>query len=235
MTKSNLPAEVHDHFRKANKLHGYVQQHLGEAAKHALETGEELLAAKATVPHGSWEPECERLFEGSASSARFYMAFAKNMAALPKRQRSAILLLESTLEGAAKVAKKAAKPPAQNTSRQGGAPAVVTPEPEPASDPFDEAADPEPADFGTCPNCAGTKWDTDDDGNVDCAKCSHPWGEAAGDADDDRVKTQRQKTVKTAEALMRAFDDLQVMKARAEHDEAIQGCKRLLALAKGWK
>jgi hypothetical protein len=92
-----------------------------------------------------------------------------------------------------------------------------------------------PGDYGKCPNCAGTKWDEDEDGSVDCARCHHPYGEPAGDADEDRLKTQRQKTVKTIEAAMRAFDDLQVMLAKSEHEEAIAGCKRLLKIAKGWK
>ena len=91
-----------------------------------------------------------------------------------------------------------------------------------------------PVDYGKCPNCAGIKWD-DDEFGVSCAKCHHPHGEPAGDVDEDRMATQRQKTVKTVEALMRAFDDLQCMKARPEHEEAIKLCKRLLKLAKGWK
>ena len=114
--KESLPIEVHDHFRKANKLHGYVEKALGEATKHALEIGQELLAAKATIPHGSWESECDRLFDGSSSNARFYMQFAKNMEALPKRQQSSVLFLEGTLKGAADAAKKAAgkKPPSRS-------------------------------------------------------------------------------------------------------------------------
>lgn len=89
-------------------------------------------------------------------------------------------------------------------------------------------------DYGKCPNCAGTKWDKDEDG-VSCAKCHHPHGEPAGDADEDRLQTQRQKTVKTCEALMRAFGDLQAMKARPEHKGAIESCKALWKVAKGWK
>ena len=89
-------------------------------------------------------------------------------------------------------------------------------------------------DYGKCPNCAGTKWKETDDG-VSCAKCNQPHGEPAGDADEDRVKTQRQKTCKTGEALMRAFDDLQTMLAKPEHAEAIESCKKLIETAKGWK
>lgn len=109
MAKSNLPIEVHDHFRKANMLHTYVQKDLGEATKHALETGQELLLAKAAIPHGGWEVECERLFDGSLRTAQFYMQFAKNMAALSKAQSSSLLFLEPTLESAAKAARDAAR------------------------------------------------------------------------------------------------------------------------------
>ncbi|HUT87897.1 MAG TPA: hypothetical protein VMY37_00230, partial [Thermoguttaceae bacterium] len=92
--KSNLPIEVHDHFRKANLLHGYVVKGLGEATQHALETGRELLAAKQTIPHGSWETECKRLFDGTLRTAQFYMQFTRDVSALPKAQESALLLLE---------------------------------------------------------------------------------------------------------------------------------------------
>jgi hypothetical protein len=91
------------------------------------------------------------------------------------------------------------------------------------------------ANYGKCPNCAGTRW-TEDDSGVACTKCHHPHGESVGEVDGDRIKIQRSKTVKTAEALMRAFDDLHMLLARKkEHDAAIKGCKELLATAKAWK
>jgi hypothetical protein len=216
---AKLPAEVHDHFRKANVLHTYVESSLGEATQHALETGQELLAAKAAIPHGSWEPECDRLFNGSLRTAQFYMRFARDVGALPKAQASALLLLEGTLDGAAKAAKKAARP---------------EPKPKPSSKPPVAPSDEEPQEYGKCPNCAGTKWETDEDGTA-CAKCLHPHGEPAGDVDEDRLTTQQQKAVKTVEAAQRAFDDLHLLRAKEEHKEAATICKRLLALAKGWK
>ena len=91
-----------------------------------------------------------------------------------------------------------------------------------------------PADLGKCPNCAGERWKEDEDG-WECAKCHHPHGEPAGDVDGDRVKIQRQKTVKTVEALMRAFDDLQLLVPKEVHEATITCCKGLLATAKGWK
>lgn len=265
MKKSNLPIEVHDHFRKANILHGYVQKDLGEASKHALETGQHLLAAKAAIPHGSWEAECERIFDPSLRTAQFYMTFAKDMAVLPKAQNSALLMLEGTLDGAAKAARKAARP-------------EPPPEPDPEPDSDDDApespaapranagqpaspqagAKPEGLNgkaagdsgppksrqraaedvvgvdyYGKCPNCGGKKWEEDEDG-VSCSKCHHPHGEPAGDVDEDRINTQRQKTVKTAEALTRAFDDLQAMKSNSEYEEIIKLCKSLVKKAREW-
>ena len=132
--KSNLPIEAHNHFQKANLLHGYAEKSFVEFADYAVEIGAELTAAKASVPHGGWEIECKRLFNGSLSTAKFYMQFSKNWAAISKRQRQAILFLESSLDGAAKAAKKAAKPDPQPTP-----PDPAPPEPELIAEPVPES------------------------------------------------------------------------------------------------
>lgn len=93
---------------------------------------------------------------------------------------------------------------------------------------------PDKPDYGKCPSCAGTKWKSDESG-VSCAKCNHPHGEPVGDVDGDRVSVQRSKTVKTVEALMRAFDDLNLLLPKPAHGPAIASCKSLLSTAKGWK
>ena len=89
-------------------------------------------------------------------------------------------------------------------------------------------------DYGKCPNCAGKKWTEGEEG-VSCARCNHPHGEPTGGTDEDRIATQRSKTIKTAEALLRAFDDLQQLKPTFNYNDAIAGCKALLAIAKAWK
>ena len=137
-------------------------------------------------------------------------------------------MLDGSLEGAAKAAKQAANPKKPSPpKRQPDEPIDVD------SEPVDAPEKSKP-DFGKCPNCAGDKWTKDDNGVV-CDKCHHPYGEPAGDADEDRVKTQRQKTVKTGKALLRAFDDLQTIKATSDYDEAVTGSKRLVLIAEGWK
>lgn len=85
-----------------------------------------------------------------------------------------------------------------------------------------------------CPACTGTKWKATDTGVV-CAKCNHPHGEPAGDVDGDRVSDARSKTIKTCEALMRAFDDLNLMLPKPGHGAAINNCKALLITAREWK
>lgn len=50
----------------------------------------------------------------------------------------------------------------------------------------------------------------------------------------DEFAIQRSKTVKTIEALMRAFDDLNSLRASMVHKAAIAGCKNLLERARNW-
>ena len=113
----------------------------------------------------------------------------------------------------------------------------IDPDTDPDTDPDEIRISPAElkAPYDRCPNCAGTRWTEDDEGWA-CAKCHHPYGEPAGDVDEDRIKIQRQKTVKTCEALLRAFDDLHLLLPLAdEHIEAVACCKSLLKIAKWWK
>ena len=117
--------------------------------------------------------------------------------------------------------------------------AIDEPDDEPVPPPGDpERPDyppPMPTDYGKCPNCAGKKWTETAEG-VSCAKCNQPHGEPTGGADDDRVATQRSKTVKTVESLMRAFGDLQHICPRADHDTNAKACcDRAWEIAQGWK
>ena len=91
-------------------------------------------------------------------------------------------------------------------------------------------------DYGKCPNCAGTKWTEDIECGVVCSRCSHPHGEPAGEVDDQRKTDARSKTIKTAEALMRAFDDLNLLASHPkEHANAILQCKFLIKEARDWR
>lgn len=98
------------------------------------------------------------------------------------------------------------------------------------------------------PCLKGGEHDFDDDG--DCKKCKEPnYGKdqpapvaapvnedsEPEEPDSGKVSTQRSKTVKTVEALMRAFDDLNEMLPKPNHKNAIAACKSLLTAAKEWK
>ncbi len=108
---------------------------------------------------------------------------------------------------------------------------------EPIDDDSEPVPDPEdtPEDYGKCPNCAGERWKVDGDG-LACMKCNHPHGEPAGDVDEERIKTQRQKSRKTVEALMRAIADLHHLKpSPVRCAKAIKDCKRILAALNDWE
>ncbi len=97
---------------------------------------------------------------------------------------------------------------------------------------------PEGVDYGACPNCGGKKWRAMDDRGIFCSKCHQQHGEPVGDKDEgeDHVGTMRSKTVKTAEALMRALDDLNRLSPRAgAHKQSIELCKTILKTVKGWR
>jgi PHP family Zn ribbon phosphoesterase len=49
-----------------------------------------------------------------------------------------------------------------------------------------------------------------------------------------KLKELRKLTIKTVEATMREFDDLQALSANSKHGEAIRMCKVLLTIAKEW-
>lgn len=77
----------------------------------------------------------------------------------------------------------------------------------------------------------------DEEGDA-CRKCRAPMEPVNMDSDPydgGRLTTQRSKTVKTVEALMRAFDDLNTILSKKSHRWAIDRCKELLVAAREWK
>lgn len=201
-----------------NENHRLAVSAANDAVERAVLCGEQLQRWKELLPRGVFEEFVDTHFEGALRTAQQYMQAAKGLAALPKSARHALLKDLSIKKLISKGKPGGARPPKS----------PVPASPGPATG---EAAD---VDYGTCPNCQGKKWDADEFG-VSCSKCHHPHGEPVGNADEDKLGTQRAKTVKTVEALMRAFDDLNRMVAKSGHKEAIESCKHLLGIAKGWK
>jgi hypothetical protein len=56
-----------------------------------------------------------------------------------------------------------------------------------------------------------------------------------GNSSKDEFKIQRSKTVKTAEALVRAFDDLNAIRKSPLHDSVVKAAQSLILRAKEWK
>jgi hypothetical protein len=140
---------------------------------------------------------------------------------------------EVSVSAAAEVAKK---PKAEQKKIVAKGPEAVTAAAKKSKADKKAAPTAEPKDYGKCPNCAGTKWTEDIECGVVCSKCSHPHGEPAGEVDDQRKTDARSKTIKTAEALMRAFDDLNLLASHPkEHANAIATCKILLKTARDWR
>lgn len=232
-----MSKELHDieveclKLKKAiNDNHKLAQKAAGDAVERALLAGELIQKWKELLPHGAFEKFVETHFEGSLRVAQTYMQAAKGLSKLPKAQSSALLKQEPSIKGLLTGLKPPKKSPGKDGSSGKKPPGSDPPaagsgrdEPEVSSD-----------NLGKCPNCASAKWDVDEFGAT-CAKCGHVHGEATGGADEDRVKTQAQKTVKTAEALLRAFDDLNMLLAKPAHTEAVASCKFLIKCAKGWK
>ncbi len=61
----------------ANREHLACEAAYGTAIEHAFRAGEHLLAAKAEVEHGAWQPWVEENFTGSYRTAAGYMRIAR--------------------------------------------------------------------------------------------------------------------------------------------------------------
>ena len=232
-----------------------------DLAKRARSKGSELLQiiwkagetakkAKEAIGHGGWEQFVETHYEVTPRTVSAWIRFHQSY-------READLNELPNLTAALQMAKDKQQPP--DGKSEVTSDLETGPYPPPAVEgellePVDEGEEEatgtdspqettprpprngtdQPGDLGKCPNCAGEKWDQDDFGWV-CSKCHHPHGEPAGDVDADRLATQRSKTIKTAEALMRAFDDLHHMCPHDRHENTIVTCKVLIEAAREWK
>lgn len=193
--------------------------------------GETAKKAKESIPHGGWLAFVEQHYDVSHDTVSRWVKFHETV---PESKLRNVRNLTAGM--------KMLDPPKNDTKTRGGPSGSASGSTgagtsdaarnQPAAPPDSDPPWEEPE--GQCPNCLGNKWDTLDDGTY-CARCNHPYGEPAGDVDEDRIKTQRQKTVKTIEALMRAFDDLQLLLPNDLHEYSITTCKALLEAAKEWK
>ena len=196
--------------------------------------GEIAKEAKESLVHGEWEAFVENNYSQSLRTVRRWIQFHNSV---PESKTATVADLSAGLKMIeAPKPKKKPKPKGGKAGTDSGGTDTQGQEedPQPPEEGTDEQGDEETVDYGKCPNCLGTKWEEDEFG-VSCVKCGHPHGEPAGDVDKERITTQRQKTVKTAEALMRAFDDLNRLQSSTSHEGAVKLCKAALQIAKSWK
>lgn len=237
-----------------NENHRLAQTAAADAVERAVLAGGLLSRWKELLPHGRFESFVETHFEGSVRTAQKYMQATKRLSAMPKAHAAALLKSDASIAGLLGSVKK----PKSNTSRKGAAPAGVTDDQEPDFSTGEEASTEAPGktpqenghrpprngtdkpvqeavDYGKCPACASTKW-TEDEFGVSCAKCNQPWGEPAGEVDEDQVKNLRTLIRKHLEAATRGFDDLQDIAPSkiGQHGEAIRLCKAAMQLEKTW-
>jgi hypothetical protein len=229
--------------------HREVLKSGNEMIRNAVRVGELLmevqsvLKASKSTTFGAW---VEQFLPFSERSARSYIKLHNELEQLPNRKRASVLESADSINEARRLIAAATKPDPKPDPPAPPAPPVVQGELVDDQDEPDDldTAEPtdaeilgtaaEPIDRGKCPNCAGTKWTEDEDGAF-CRKCNHPWGEPTGGVDEQRIADQRSKTIKTAEALLRAFDDLNMLLPKPEHGDAEKTCKRLVKVARAWK
>lgn len=229
--------------KEIKSCHQMAISKVREGFEFAIKCGELLTEAKAKLEHGNFGGFVEQYFEFSHKTACSYMKLHKDLDALPKLTRASILKSADSISGIQKLlpAPEKKTKPGKGGSGAGSAPGKggkAAPKPdtpdtetptgvdEPPAPGMDSPDGPE-----KCPNCGGANYDRDEDGSY-CQDCKEP----LADAGDEKVKTQRQKTVKTCEALGRAFDDMDTMLPKpTKHAESEVGVKALLKLAKGWK
>lgn len=181
--------------------------------------GETAKKAKDILSHGEWMNFVETHYIVDHRTVNRWMQFRENVSESKLDTVSNLTAGIKMLEAPKPKKKRKSKPP------------------ESGDDHIEEEApvtDVEEPGTGECPNCGKSKWTEDEDG-FDCAGCRHPWGECVGDRDEKLFRTQRSKTVKTAEALIRAFADLNRISARADYKEMIASCRQFIGIAKGWK
>ncbi len=206
-----------------------------DALKHAIQAGELLVKLKECVKHGEFQPLIESRCDFSLTSAKTYIKIATDLPAVLKTSGKTAGA-DMTIRGGMKLIAEA-KP--QKASALTKSPTAADSNGKHANNKPPPSATPpaEAVDLGKCPNCGGKKWKDDGLGNV-CAKCKHPHGEPAGDADDHRtqaIRDQQSKLVKTMEAGMRAVGDLyDLVRNDAKKAEANRLLKIVLHMGKDW-
>lgn len=235
-----------------------IRKHIGSHVEFGLAAGKMLTEARdlCTERHFTmWAPsECNSSLRSVYNYMDAWQGFGK-LATVANLELSAMYTLANNEPAKKEALKRASKgelitqkvakeitakhkedpPQIVQTSQTSEGVVVEPPQQNPSSTPA--VPQPETTTGEQCPNCGGAEWTADDA----CAGCKHIKGESLGDPDEGEEgwKIQQKKTIKTIEALMRAFDDLHEMKRNLPQWSIVVNdgdsiLKKLLETAKGW-
>lgn len=176
-------------------------------------------------------------FGGCVTVTQIELSAMYELASNDKAKKKALKLTEKGITVTQSLAKKLVKDASKSSSDQGepggGSPASIEPAPVasgPASD-ATAASEPDPFDVDEDPFEDG-----EDDGETDPEpppRNGKENGQGNERTPEEEFKIQRSKTVKTVEALMRAFCDLNRLRV-GPRDESVETCKSLLETARNW-
>jgi len=239
------PTDLATLANEINDLHVRATEAARTAIDHARECGELLIQAKAQIGHGGFLPWLEANCRVKLRQAQKYMTLAREWPAIEAKCASnahltldrVLRLLDSgeklTQQEPAEVAGGTTRTVQRVVAERRDENATMSH----SGDPFDEDADP-----------FGNEWEGEEDGRTDSdgqdaqqelpprppRKGKDESGGSPERTPAEEFKIQRSKTIKTVEAAMRAFDDLNRLRKNRNHDAAISECKSLLWKAKSW-
>ncbi len=229
-----------------NEFHERATEAARTAAELARECGELLNQAKAQIGHGGFLPWLETNCRVKPRQAQKFMKLAREWSAIEAKCAPSAYL---TISGALRLLDSGEKLTQQEPAEVAGGTTrivqrvVAERRDENAtlshsSDPFDEDADP-----------FGEGWEGEEDVGTDSdgqeAQQELPFRppkngrEPSGASSNVRTpeeefKLQQSKTIKTAEALIRALDDLSELRKSQKHEPAIDRCIELIRMTKNW-
>ncbi len=163
--------------------------------------------AKDSMPHGEWMKFVKTHYVVDQSTVVRWMKFHADVPESKLRVVRNLAAGTKMLE-APKPKGKKTKPKPKTT-----APTASPPDSTENTSEATEApgVDVEAPGTGKCPNCQKSKWEEDEDG-FSCVECRHPWGEPAGDVDDNQFKRKQQKAGGGKGKLPKQYDRSALLK-----------------------
>lgn len=184
------------------------------------EAGKVAKAAKNSLPHGEWMKFVEQHYEVDHRSVTRWIQFHE---AVPEAKLDTV---SNLTEGIKMLDPPKIKEPSSDKGKPGGEVTASL-----SDNPVEDA----PVSSSTAADTESARDPEPETGGEDRSQTevAHP-ADLKQDPEQE-FRTQRSKTVKTVEALMRAFDDLNRLRKNKAHESMINDCKRQLQTAKNWQ